>query len=945
MARVCCLIFLLLLSCLLLAEAGKRDRGERVRIRKKPKGGQCERIKENLCIGSGLPYNRTRLPNVFGHNKQKLVGRALQEYRSVVESGCSPYIRAFLCASFLPECPRRKRQDPLQPCRSLCENARRDCEQTLNAHGLPWPDELGCDMLPESKPGDKREKCINFEPPKPDYCSLHKDVGPCRTYYPFWYFDSGAKACQPFTYGGCLGNQNRFSTKEECLRTCGNGVRETVIDDEDDMMTNDKPQLEATSRAPLATTLVSAATPPVIDRRPLDSMVAEGQGSTLRCHAEGAVEYTWSRVGGSMPEAKIASEMVVLDEAILVLHNLTTQDSGLYKCSAENDHGVTEATAKITVMAIPRIVHVSGNVTLSKGDPFELICKAAGTPQPRVTWERKDGKRVLMRRNGTIAVLAVESSSISDTGTYICRAANSLGSRTEAVSVRILVPPRWEEKPFGKTVNQGDEVSFVCKPRGTEPISIKWRVSKGNTDVETNRSLDLEDFPRYTVTEDKQTFSIANVQPEDEELTYHCDVSNEAGAITASAQLEVVELWQLPAISTPLPNMTAFVGEDVRMSCETSGDPEPQVTWFLEEIAIETLMDERFEVSENGNELLVKNVNLRDAGSYRCVAANVNGLKSAQGRLRVVEPNLKLTTGLSNSTVEDNQPLNLVCAASGDPTPEVTWFFNDKPINVTAQPSYVIDGGNLMVDAMTSRQEGKYGCLFSNDFYVVSSIAMVNITKKVMTTQAPAEPRVGFNITTSPNDVIVGPSSAPDTDGTACKPCQETQIVPSCSDGQKAEIKPRRYDITDAGLKGYFRGWVDVTGQGAANDYCRIVMTATRGLVDTTMQLACALAGTSGHSEYNYVSGETFTVGQMDTWYMKDEDGDGKDDYCRCVSDGGPDGQFVYCTKADIGGFHGAPGVGESQFSFKAPGDRRLLRKCRKRKVDPFFGVASLADN
>ena len=122
MARVCCLIFLLLLSCLLLAEAGKRDRGERVRIRKKPKGGQCERIKENLCIGSGLPYNRTRLPNVFGHNKQKLVGRALQEYRSVVESGCSPYIRAFLCASFLPECPRRKRQDPLQPCRSLCEN-------------------------------------------------------------------------------------------------------------------------------------------------------------------------------------------------------------------------------------------------------------------------------------------------------------------------------------------------------------------------------------------------------------------------------------------------------------------------------------------------------------------------------------------------------------------------------------------------------------------------------------------------------------------------------------------------------------------------------------------------------------------------------------------------------------------------------------------------------
>ena len=62
---------------------------------------------------------------------------------------------------------------------------------------------------------------------------------------------------------------------------------------------------------------------------------------------------------------RIASEMVVLDEAILVLHNLTTQDSGFYKCSAENDHGVTEATAKITVM---------GSLQKSS-QPVDVVCK------------------------------------------------------------------------------------------------------------------------------------------------------------------------------------------------------------------------------------------------------------------------------------------------------------------------------------------------------------------------------------------------------------------------------------------------------------------------------------------------------------------------------------------------------------------------------------------
>ena len=34
-------------------------------------------------------------------------------------------------------------------------------------------------------------------------------------------------------------------------------------------------------------------------------------------------------------------------------------------------------------------------------------------------------------------------------------------------------------------------------------------------------------------------------------------------------------------------------------------------------------------------------------------------------------------------------------------------------------------------------------------------------------------------------------------------------------------IKLRRYDVAEAGDPKLFRGWADVQGQGAANDYCR----------------------------------------------------------------------------------------------------------------------------
>lgn len=49
--------------------------------------------------------------------------------------------------------------------------------------------------------------------------------------------------------------------------------------------------------------------------------------------------------------------------------------------------------------------------------------------------------------------------------------------------------------------------------------------------------------------------------------------------------------------------------------------------------------------------------------------------------------------------------------------------------------------------------------------------------------------------------------------------------------------------------------------------------------------LACALAGSDDEIAYkspDYRSGD-FDEGFRDTWYMKDEDGDGRDDFCRWV--------------------------------------------------------------
>ena len=51
-------------------------------------------------------------------------------------------------------------------------------------------------------------------------CDQSYETGPCRGYFPRWYYSREDNACKQFIYGGCDGNQNRFDNREECEAKC-----------------------------------------------------------------------------------------------------------------------------------------------------------------------------------------------------------------------------------------------------------------------------------------------------------------------------------------------------------------------------------------------------------------------------------------------------------------------------------------------------------------------------------------------------------------------------------------------------------------------------------------------------------------------------------------------------------------------------------------------------
>ncbi|XP_050088784.1 papilin-like [Anopheles aquasalis] len=57
-------------------------------------------------------------------------------------------------------------------------------------------------------------------PPGKDVCYLPKITGPCTGQHSMWYYDAERNLCSQFTYGGCLGNANRFEKLEDCKALC-----------------------------------------------------------------------------------------------------------------------------------------------------------------------------------------------------------------------------------------------------------------------------------------------------------------------------------------------------------------------------------------------------------------------------------------------------------------------------------------------------------------------------------------------------------------------------------------------------------------------------------------------------------------------------------------------------------------------------------------------------
>ncbi|XP_078617161.1 uncharacterized protein LOC144885213 [Branchiostoma floridae x Branchiostoma japonicum] len=184
---------------------------------------------------------------------------------------------------------------------------------------------------------------------------------------------------------------------------------------------------------------LSVMVPPTVRVGPLENYVISfGRTASLQCVVTGAkpnvtVLY-WEKDGLRISTSRYSRKYSggTLDHPNLRISHVTREDAGKYSCLVQHPVSDVRATMKMKVLYPASIISISESVTAMVSDTVTIQCVADGDPTPNITWT-KNGRRLrsqssVMSRDVVVASVRVSKVRVNDSGTYLCKANNGVGS-------------------------------------------------------------------------------------------------------------------------------------------------------------------------------------------------------------------------------------------------------------------------------------------------------------------------------------------------------------------------------------------------------------------------------------------------------------------------------------------------------------------------------------
>ncbi|XP_024860577.1 receptor-type tyrosine-protein phosphatase F isoform X6 [Kryptolebias marmoratus] len=180
----------------------------------------------------------------------------------------------------------------------------------------------------------------------------------------------------------------------------------------------------------------------------------------------------------------------------------------------------------------------------------------------------------------------------------------------------------------------------------------------------------------------------------------------------------------LPSFIKTPEDHTGISGGVASFVCQAAGEPKPRITWMKKGKKVSS---QRYEVIEfddgSGSVLRIQPLRTqRDEAIYECTATNSAGEINTSVKLTVLEEDQiphgfpTIDMGPQLKVVEKTRTATMLCAASGNPDPEISWYKDMLPVDISSSNSRIkqLRSGALQIENSEESDQGKYECVAMN---------------------------------------------------------------------------------------------------------------------------------------------------------------------------------------------------------------------------------------
>ncbi|KAM4728162.1 obscurin [Anableps anableps] len=441
--------------------------------------------------------------------------------------------------------------------------------------------------------------------------------------------------------------------------------------------------------------------------RPKAFTVGVGKDATLSCTVVGnpTPVISWEKDKLKLSSGGRFKTVEDGDIYRLTIYDLTLEDSGQYMCRAKNNIG--EAYAAVTLKVAlqtemsqraPVFMVKPTSTRVALGGDIVFHCRVVAHPEANFEWE-KDGRylgetnRIKIMSDSDSSTLKIQGVRNLDSGTYICRAQNSVG-RSQAAAALVV---------------DAQDARYMSADKSTSLLShMQKRKEEMKKDISIYRTEENTSFSKVNMTDALSSLSL------EQELRASALASLPKGVFTRTC--------------------TVTEGKHAKLSCFVTGHPKPHIIWRKDGTNISE--GRRHVIYEDQAENFILKIlycKQSDNGLYTCNATNMAGQTYSAVLVTVKEPKVPFKRKLQDVEVQEKTSATLMCEVPLIAT-QTDWFMEETKLEQNTKYCMDEDGTlrRLVIHNVTTNDDGVYICEMKEGSRTVAELTVLgNITKKL----------------------------------------------------------------------------------------------------------------------------------------------------------------------------------------------------------------------